>query len=133
MKNKDKNVLTLAYIGDAIYELLIRTYLINKGTYKVNDLQHMAIEFVSAKAQSMYLEKIMSLNILTKVEEEIILRARNNKASRHPKNTDILTYKHATALEALFGYLYLEKDYERINLLLKNIVGEEICIYTEKM
>lgn len=124
MNNKNRNVLTLAYIGDAIYELLIRDYLIHKGTYKVNDLQHMAIKYVSAKSQSMYLEKIISLSILTDEEKEIILRARNNKASRHPKNTDILTYKHATALEALFGYLYLEKDEKRINLLLEQIVGE---------
>lgn len=124
MNNKDRNVLTLAYIGDAIYELLIRDYLIKKGTYKVNDLQHMAIKYVSAKAQSEYLDKIISLDILTEEEKEIIKRARNNKVSRHPKNTDILTYKHATALEALFGYLYLEENKTRINLLLKQIVGE---------
>ena len=124
MNNKNRNVLTLAYIGDAIYELLIRNYLIHKGTYKVNDLQHMAIKYVSAKAQSEYLEKLISLNILTDEEKEIVMRARNNKASRHPKNTDILTYKHAAALEALFGYLYLEKDEKRIDLLLKQIVGE---------
>ncbi len=124
MKNKDKNVLVLAYMGDAIYELLIRKYLINKGDYKVNDLQHMAINYVSAKAQSSILSKMISDNLLTEIEMSIILRARNNKAGRHPKNTDILTYKHATALEALFGYLFLEENYDRINLLMKYIVGE---------
>lgn len=124
MENKDKNVLVLAYMGDAIYELLIRKYLINCGNYKVNDLQHMAIKFVSAKAQSNILNLLISKNILTPLEASIILRARNNKSSRHPKNTDILTYKHATALEALFGYLFLAEDYDRINLLMKYIVGE---------
>lgn len=124
MENKDKNVLVLAYMGDAIYELLIREYLINSGNYKVNDLQHMAIKFVSAKAQSNILNLLISKNILTPFEQNLILRARNNKANRHPKNTDILTYKHATAFEALFGYLFLEQDYDRINLLMKYIVGE---------
>ena len=103
MNNKDRNVLTLAYIGDGIYELLVRNYLVLKGNYKVNDLQKMAIKYVSAKAQCEILKKIMEANILIEVEMSIILRARNNTNGRHPKNTDIVTYKHATALEALFG------------------------------
>ena len=124
MNNKTRNVLTLAYIGDAIYELIIRKYIVEKGTYKVNDLQHMAINYVSAKAQSDILNKLINENILTEEELDIIFRSRNNKASRHPKNTDILTYKHATALEALFGYLFLEEDYNRINTLMKYVIGE---------
>ncbi len=124
MENKDRNVLVLAYMGDAIYELLIRKYLIKCGYYKVNELQHRTIGFVNAKAQSNILNSFISNNILTPFEQSIVLRARNNKAGRHPKNTDILTYKHATALEALFGYLFLEEDYDRINLLMKYIVGE---------
>ena len=124
MENKDRNVLVLAYVGDGIYELLIRKYLVEKGSYKVNDLQHMAINYVSAKSQSNILNKFISNNFLTDTEMSIILRARNNKSSRHPKNTDIVTYKHATALEALFGYLFLEKNYDRINVLIRNIVGD---------
>ena len=124
MNNKDRNVLTLAYIGDGIYELLVRNYLVLKGNYKVNDLQKMAIKYVSAKAQCEILKKIMEANILNEIEISIVLRARNNTNGRHPKNTDIVTYKHATALEALFGYLYLEKDYDRINLLLNYVIGE---------
>lgn len=124
MNNKDRNVLTLAYIGDGIYELLVRNYLVLKGNYKVNDLQKMAIKYVSAKAQCEILKKIMEANILSEIETSIVLRARNNTNGRHPKNTDIVTYKHATALEALFGYLYLEKDYDRINLLLNYVIGE---------
>lgn len=124
MNNKDRNVLALAYIGDGIYELLVRNYLVLKGNYKVNDLQKMAIKYVSAKAQCEILKKIMEANILSEVEISIVLRARNNTNGRHPKNTDIVTYKHATALEALFGYLYLEKDYDRINLLLNYVIGE---------
>lgn len=124
MNNKDRNVLALAYIGDGIYELLVRNYLVLKGNYKVNDLQKMAIKYVSAKAQCEILKKIMEANILNEIEISIILRARNNTNGRHPKNTDIVTYKHATALEALFGYLYLEKDYDRINLLLNYVIGE---------
>ncbi len=124
MQNKDKNVLVLAYIGDAIYELIIRDYLIKKGEYKVNDLQHMAINYVSAKSQSIFLQEILDKNILNEVEISVIMRARNNKGGRHPKNTDIATYRNATGLEALFGYLFLEKDYDRINCLIRIIVGE---------
>lgn len=124
MKNQDRNILTLAYIGDGIYELLIRKYLLEQGNYKVNDLQKMAIKYVSAQAQCEILKKIIDAKILNELEISIIYRARNHGSRRHPKNTDIITYKHATALEALFGYLFLEKDYDRINLLLKFVIGE---------
>lgn len=124
MNNKTRNVLTLAYIGDAIYELIIRKYILEKGTYKVNDLQHMAIKYVSAKSQSEFLNTLINENILTEEELDIIYRARNNTSGRHPKNTDIITYKRATALEALFGYLFLEQNYDRINELMNYIIGE---------
>lgn len=122
--NKSRNVLSLAYIGDGIYELMVRTYLLDQGNLKVNDLQHQAIKYVSAKAQREILEKIMDANILNDEEVNIIHRARNNTNGRHPKNTDIVTYKCATGLEALFGYLYLEKNYERLKDLMKYVIGE---------
>ncbi len=124
LNNFDRNVLSLAYIGDGIYELIVRDYLLSLGNFKVNDLQHMAIKYVSAGAQREILERIMSANILDEKEQDIVLRARNHKGSRHPKNSDIITYKYATALEALFGYLYLEKNFERIEVLKKYVIGE---------
>lgn len=124
LNNFDRNILSLAYIGDGIYELIVRDYLLSLGNFKVNDLQHMAIKYVSANSQREILEKIINANILNDKEKEIILRARNHKGSRHPKNSDIITYKYATALEALFGYLYLEKNYNRIDELKKYVIGE---------
>lgn len=124
MKTIEKNGLVLAYLGDSVYEIYIRSYLVSKGDYKVNDLQHKAINYVSATSQSKFLKRFMENNILNEDELLVIMRARNHKGNRHPKNTDIVTYKMATGLEALFGYLFLEKRYDRIKELMDLIVGE---------
>ncbi|MEG2311122.1 MAG: ribonuclease III domain-containing protein [Bacilli bacterium] len=124
MKLKDKNVLVLAYIGDAIYEIYIRKYLINKGINKVNTLQKEAIKYVSAKGQASFITKLLDNNLLLEAEVEVFLRARNHKSNSHPKNTDIITYKYATGLEALIGYLYLENKINRINELMKYLLEE---------
>ncbi|MEE3343016.1 MAG: ribonuclease III domain-containing protein [Bacilli bacterium] len=108
------NVITLAYIGDAIYEVYIREELINKGIVKVDELQNRAVKYVSAKGQKDILIKLMDNNLLNDKELDIVKRGRNNKRSNHPKNTDILTYKMATGFETLIGYLYLDKKYDRI-------------------
>ncbi len=121
--NKDKNVLVLAYLGDAIYEVYIRDYLIKQNIVKVDKLQKEAIKYVSAKAQSKIINDLIENNILTEEELEIFYRARNHKGTRHPKNTDILTYKHSTGFEAIIGYLYLENK-ERLNKII-NIILED--------
>lgn len=118
----DYNVLTLAYIGDAVYEIYIREYLIKQGIMKVNNLQHEAIKYVSAISQRKFLEKLINENILTDKEINIMMRARNHKGTRHPKNTDIITYKYATAFEAIIGFLYLNKDNTRIEEILEKII-----------
>ncbi len=120
MNTKDKNVLTLAYIGDAIYEVYIRKFLIDQGISKVNSLQKSAINYVSAKNQAKFVTILINDNFFNDIELEIIKRARNHK-SRIPKNTDIITYKYATSLEALIGYLYLENKIDRINLIMEKI------------
>lgn len=120
MNTKDKNVLTLAYIGDAIYEVYIRKYLIDQGISKVNSLQKSAINYVSAKNQAKFITILINDNFFCDIELEIIKRARNHK-SRIPKNTDIITYKYATSLEAVIGYLYLENKIDRINLIMEKI------------
>jgi ribonuclease-3 family protein len=122
MKTNQVNTLVLAYIGDSIYELFVREHLINKGINNVNDLQKEAKRYVTAKNQSVYLDKIISNNLLTESEIDIVKRARNSKVKSHPKNTDIITYKYATGLEALIGYLYLEQKKDRINEIMKNIL-----------
>jgi ribonuclease-3 family protein len=121
--NKDKNVLVLAYLGDAIYEVYIRKYLIEKNIVKVDNLQKEAVKYVSAKAQAKIINNLIEQNILNEEELEIFYRARNHKGTRHPKNTDIVTYKHSTGFEAIIGYLYLE-DKERLNKII-NIILED--------
>lgn len=117
------NVLALAYLGDSIYELFIRTYLLEKGIAKVNDLQKEAIFYVSARKQSEYLMTMIEEEFFTEEELNVIKRARNHK-SHASKTTDIRTYKNSTGLEALIGYLYLTKQNERINEIMKRIVGD---------
>ncbi len=118
------NNLVYAYMGDAVYELYIREHLINKGISKVNDLQKASIEYVSANNQCYFIEKMLEENFLS--EEEILIYKRGRNASSHSsKSTDIITYKKATGLECLIGYLYFEKNYKRINEIMNFIVGEK--------
>lgn len=116
------NVLALAYLGDSVYEIYIRNFLLEQGITKVKELQNSAIQYVSAKAQSKYLGKLIENEQLTEEELALVRRARNHKGTSHPKNTDIVTYKHATGLEALIGNLYLQKNYERINQIMQYII-----------
>lgn len=116
------NILALAYIGDAIYEIHIRENLINRGIEKVNILQNESIKYVSARAQTKYLKIMIDNNFLNNEEIDIIKRARNNKGSAHPKNTDIVTYKWATGLETLIGYLYMNKATIRIDEIMNYII-----------
>lgn len=115
MRTKEINVLVLAYLGDTIYENYVRRYLINLGIANVNDLQKKAVNYVSAKNQAKFLTKMMNDGFLTDEEMVIVKRARNYKSTSHPKNCDIVTYKYATGLESLIGYLELENNKERID------------------
>lgn len=115
------NVITIAYLGDAVYELYIRNYLINKNITKVDNLQKEAIKYVSAKGQAKILTNLIDNNILTEEELNIVKRGRNYKRSTHPKNTDIITYKMSSGFEALIGYLYLQNNTKRIEEILKYI------------
>lgn len=114
--------LALAYLGDSIYEVYVRKYLINKKILKVNDLQKEATKYVSARGQASYLQKMLDNNFLTEEEINIVIRARNHKSHAHPKNTDIITYKHATGLEALIGSLYLDNKIDRIAEIMNYIL-----------
>lgn len=119
------NSLVLAYMGDSIYEVYIRKYLIDQGIVKVDVLQKESIKYVSAKGQARALKYLIDNNLLSKEEIDIVKRARNHKSHR-TKNTDIITYKHATGLEALIGYLYLFKKYDRLDNIMK-LIKEAIC------
>lgn len=115
------NIITLAYLGDAIYEVYIRETLINNGIAKVEDLTKAATKYVSAKGQATILKQLMEADYFTEVELDIIKRGRNYKRSSHPKHTDVVTYKYSTGFEALIGYLYLSGDHERLTEILTQI------------
>lgn len=117
------NVITLAYLGDAVYEVYVRNYLIDTGVALVDDLQKEAIKYVSAKSQSRILTGLIDNNVLTDEEKDIVKRGRNYKRNTHPKNTDIITYKLSTGFEALIGYLYLSKQSDRLNEIMMIIFG----------
>ena len=128
MKTLEINSLTLAYLGDAVYENYIRLYLIKKGISHVKDLQMASINYVSAKSQAAILKELLNENFFTNQELEIIKRARNTKTNSHPKNCDIITYHEATSLEALFGYLKLENNIERLEEIINKILhNREKC------
>lgn len=124
MNVNEINAGVLAYLGDAIYEEKIRKYLVCTMKLNVNELQKESVKYVSAQSQSKFLSKILEKEILTEEELYTVSRARNYKPNSKPRHTDIKTYKKATALEALFGMLYLTENYDRINLLMKEIIGD---------
>lgn len=124
MNINEINAGVLAYIGDSVYELEIRNFLLKKKLGKAYDLQQESLNYVSAKNQAIFLDNLLEENILTEDELYTISRARNYKTNSKPKNTDIKIYKKATALEALFGMLYIKEDINRIKEIIKYIVGE---------
>ena len=108
--------LTWAYVGDSVYELYIRTNLVNKTNLKPHKLHIEAIKYVKAKAQAELLQKIYDK--LSEEEKDIVRRGRNAENHHLPKNSNIQEYMYATAFEALIGYLYLTKQNRRIKEIL---------------
>lgn len=122
----DPNLLSalgLAYIGDCIYEILVREYIISKGNVPVKKLHTSTVSVVCAKGQSKAVEVIMP--VLS--EDEILMykRGRNANGNNIPKNADAQEYRRATGLECLIGYLYLSHQYNRIEELF-TIIKEDL-------
>ena len=109
--------LVWAYIGDSVYEQYIRNYLVTNTKYKPHKLHVEATKFVKAAAQARILQNIE--NHLTEEEKEIVRRTRNTKNHHLPKNSNVQEYMYATAFEGLIGYLYLSKQIERLEEILK--------------
>ena len=116
------NSLVLAYLGDAVYELYIRKYLIDNGINDVNKLQSESIKFVSATSQANFLKDIIDNNILSDEEVDIVIKARNHKCNHKPKNCNMITYKKATGFEALIGYLYINNNINRLEEIINYII-----------
>jgi ribonuclease-3 family protein len=119
---KSYSGLTLAYIGDAIYDLVIRTYIVEHGNAPVNKLHKQVVKLVQASAQAKLYHIIQDM--LTEEEETIYKRGRNAKSFTSAKNADIVEYRTATGLEALFGYLYLTDQTARLLELIHPILSE---------
>ena len=105
---------TLAYIGDAVWSLLVREYLVELGYGRAKDLQRLSVKFVSAKAQARFYEQLHAAGALNEEEEEIFRRGRNFKSGSVPKNTDVQIYRISTGFEALTGWWHLTGQAQRL-------------------
>ncbi len=109
---KNMSALSLAFVGDAVYELFIRQYILSKGDAKVKSLHNTCVRLVNADTQARFAELL--LPVLSEAETAIFKRGRNAHAGHTPKNKSEAVYHKSTGFEALIGYLYLKKDYDRL-------------------
>ncbi|WJV18836.1 ribonuclease III domain-containing protein [Rossellomorea marisflavi] len=122
---KQMNPLALAYMGDAVYETYVRQLLLTKGRVKPNQLHRAATSYVSAKSQAAILKWMFEEELLSEEEVLVVKRGRNAKSGTTPKNTDVQTYKHSTAFEALLGFLFLQNRIERLEELITLIFEQK--------
>ena len=111
------SALTLAYIGDVVYDLIIRTVVVGRGNRPVNDLHRITVKYVSASAQAKMAQAIAQE--LTEEEKAVYRRGKNTKPHTTAKNASVADYMKATGFEAVLGYLYLTGDMERALYLVK--------------
>ncbi|MGF7058348.1 Mini-ribonuclease 3 [Brassicibacter mesophilus] len=114
--------LQLAYVGDAVYELFVRTYLIGTKNISVNGMHKEAVQYVKAKAQADIIHSLEER--LTEEEWSIVKRGRNAKSGTVPKNASLQDYRYATGFEALIGFLYLTEKHERILEIFSMIIKD---------
>ena len=127
MKVVEINSLVLAYLGDTVYENYVRKFLVQQGIAHVDELQKKAVQYVSANSQSRFLQRMIDDNFVTEKELGVVKRSRNYKSTSHPKSCDIITYKYATGLEALIGYLDLEQKSDRIQEIMSFVLEGKLC------
>lgn len=127
MKAKECNGTTLAYVGDAVMSLWVRERQVQEGWQKPAILQRQSIAWVSARAQAKFLDVLMREAFFTPEEMDIVKRGRNAKSASNAKNASVQDYRMATGLEAVIGYLYLNKQEERLQALWAKIqeIGEQ--------
>ncbi len=118
------NPLVLAYVGDAVFEVYVRQYVVSLPNHRPNHLHRLATQYVSAKAQAKALQAWLPL--LTEEELDMVKRGRNAKSGTTAKNADVLEYRHSTAFECLVGYLYFTKQFDRLQTLMKIAVEAKI-------
>lgn len=115
------NTATLAFLGDAVYELAIRKMLVENGMNNADRLHRAAVKYVSAEGQSRAVKEL-SKDFLTPEEVRLVKRGRNHKTTSHPRNVDPRKYKQATGFEALLGYLELSGDQERLDQVITEAI-----------
>ena len=118
---KDMNITALAYIGDAVYEVSIRGYLVKQDPEHIDAVHKKAVNYVSAQGQAIAIKQLMK-ELLTEEEIKLVKRARNHKVTSKAKNADAMEYKYATAFETLIGALYLSGDNERLSNIIMNAI-----------
>lgn len=116
------NTTALAYIGDGVYEIFVRKMMVERGWAAADHLHRETVKYVRAESQAYAVKKIMEM--LTSEEQDLIRRARNRKSVTKPKNADPVSYKLATAMEALIGYLFLTGQNQRIDEIMSKVVDE---------
>ena len=112
--------LTLAYIGDAVYELVIRSVIVERANRSANDLHKKAVHYVKAEAQANIVNALQEL--LTEEELAVYKRGRNAKSNTMAKNATMKDYRSATGFEALVGFLYLREQTDRLLFLIKEVI-----------
>lgn len=117
-----ENANNLAFIGDAILSLLVRTYFIRQGVTNSFKLQKLLVDYTKASSQEKILEFFILNNLLNEQEMMIVNRGKNLKINTKAKNSTVATYRSASALEALFGFLYLYQQNERIDSLFQQMM-----------
>ena len=119
------NTTALAYLGDAVYEVVIRKYIMETGQYNADRLHKIAVRYVCAEGQALAIKRL--IEELTEEEQSLVRRARNRKITSKPRNVEPITYKWATAFEAFVGYLHLTEQQERLDWF----IGRAIEIINE--
>lgn len=117
---RQMNILTLAYMGDVVYDLYARCHIAQKGNQRINAIHHEVVGVVNANAQADVIDELAGE--LTQQEQAVFLRGRNAK-SLPTKNTDVAHYKKATGLESIIGYLYMSGQDERLMYLLDKAIA----------
>ena len=118
-----KDLLALAFLGDALHTLYVREKIVRSSSLKMDEINKLASKFCRATFQAKVLDKL--IENLSEEEKELVRKTRNIKNKHKAKNTDIMTYKKATCFEALVGYHYLEKNLDRMTFLLEESMKGE--------
>ena len=126
---------TLAYVGDTIYELRIREYILSTGYQDVNKLHKYAVKFTSGENQAKIIDYLIKENLITEEELSYFKRGRNSGHSKNRRSISVISYKKATGFEAMIGYLYLENKKERLDEILDIVIKivEEGLIWQENV